>query len=110
MTLYNENDSLMCCIFPSSLGEVALGGLIDWSNQSIHSWRELSVAFTTRFITNSRKPKEVDSLMALIMKPGESLKSYSTRYWETYNEIDLCGEDLVVRQFKFGLPIGCKIR
>uniref|UniRef100_A0A2N9I869 Integrase catalytic domain-containing protein n=1 Tax=Fagus sylvatica TaxID=28930 RepID=A0A2N9I869_FAGSY len=81
MTLYNGNDSLMCRIFPSSLGEVAL-----------------------------QKPKEVDSLMALIMKPGESLKSYSARYWETYNEIDLCGEDLAVRQFKFGLPIGCKIR
>ena len=44
------------------------------------------------------------------MKPGESLKSYSARYWETYNEIDLCGEDLAVRQFKFGLPIGSKIR
>ncbi len=48
--------------------------------------------------------------MALTMKLGESLKSYSTRYWETYNEIDLCGKDLTVRKFKFGLPIGCKIR
>ena len=48
--------------------------------------------------------------MALTMKSGESLKSYSTRYWETYNEIDMCGEDLVVRQFKFGLPIGSKMR
>ena len=48
--------------------------------------------------------------MALTMKSGENLKSYSVRYWETYNEIDLCGEDLAVRQFKFGLPIGSKIR
>ena len=48
--------------------------------------------------------------MALTMKLGESLKSYSVRYWETYNEIDLCGEDLAVRQFKFGLSTGCKIR
>uniref|UniRef100_A0A2N9IFY5 Uncharacterized protein n=1 Tax=Fagus sylvatica TaxID=28930 RepID=A0A2N9IFY5_FAGSY len=64
MALYNGNDALMCHIFPSSLGEVAL----------------------------------------------RCLKSYSARYWETYNEIDLCGEDLAVRQFKFGLPTGCKIR
>ena len=63
-------------------------------HRSICSWRELSKAFTTHFITNMRKPKEVDSLMALTMKPGATLKSYSGRYWKTYNEIDRCGEDL----------------
>uniref|UniRef100_A0A2N9EZE4 Uncharacterized protein n=1 Tax=Fagus sylvatica TaxID=28930 RepID=A0A2N9EZE4_FAGSY len=64
-----------------------LSGLIGLSTGSIHSWTELSEAFTTRFITNTRKPKEVDSLMALAMRFGESLKSYSARYWETYNEV-----------------------
>ena len=44
------------------------------------------------------------------MRPGESLKSYLASYWETYNEIDLCGKDLAVRQFKFGLSTGCTIR
>ena len=110
MVLYNGNDAFMCHIFPSSLGEVALRWFDRLEHGSIHSWGELSKAIVTRFITNTRKPKEVDSLMALTMKLGESLKSYSTRYWETYNKIDLCGKDLVVRQFKFGLPIGCKIR
>ena len=109
MALYNGNDSLMCRIFPSSLGEVAFRWFDRLEHGSIHSWKELSEAFTTRFITNTRKPNEVDSLMALAMKSGESLKSYSARYWETYNEIDLCGEDLVVRQFKFGLPVGSKM-
>ena len=110
MALYNGNNSLICCIFPSSLGEVALRWFDGLEHESIHSWKELSKAFTTRFITNTRKPKEVDSLMALTMKSGESLKSYSARYWEIYNEIDMCGEDLAVRQFKFGLPVGSKIR
>jgi hypothetical protein len=100
----------MCRIFPSSLGEIALRWFDRLEHGSIHSWKELSEAFTTRFITNTRKPKEVDSLMALAIKSGESLKSYSARYWETYNEIDLCGEDLAVRQFKFGLPVGSKMR
>ena len=90
MALYNGNDSLMCHIFPSSLEEVALRWFDRLDHGSIHSWKELSEAFTTHFITNTRKPKEVDSLMALAMKSGESLKSYSARYWETYNEIDLC--------------------
>ena len=110
MALYNGNDSLICRIFLSSLGEVALQWFDRLEHGSIHSWKELSEAFTTSFITNTRKPKEVNSLMALAMKSGESLKSYSARYWETYNEIDMCGEDLAVRQFKFGLPIGSKIR
>ena len=110
MTLYNGNDALICLIFPSSLGKVALQWFDKLEHGSIHSWKELSKSFTIHFITNTRKPKEVDSMMALTMKTDESLKSYSARYWETYNEIDLCGEDLAIRQFKFSLPTGCKIR
>uniref|UniRef100_A0A2N9H088 Uncharacterized protein n=1 Tax=Fagus sylvatica TaxID=28930 RepID=A0A2N9H088_FAGSY len=32
------------------------------------------------------------------------------RYWETYNEIDRCGEDVAISQFRFGLPVGSKLR
>uniref|UniRef100_A0A2N9JAP2 RNase H type-1 domain-containing protein n=1 Tax=Fagus sylvatica TaxID=28930 RepID=A0A2N9JAP2_FAGSY len=110
MALYNGDDILMCRIFPSSLGDVALRWFDRLEHGSIHSWMELSEAFTTRFITNTRKPKEVDSLMALAMRSGESLKSYSARYWETYNEIDRCGEDVAISQFRFGLPVGSKLR
>jgi hypothetical protein len=110
MALHNGNDILMCRIFPSSLGDVALRWFDRLEHGSIHSWTELSEAFTTRFITNTRKPKEVDSLMALAMRTGESLKSYSARYWETYNDIDWCGEDVAISQFRFGLPVGSKLR
>jgi hypothetical protein len=110
MALHNGNDILMCRIFPSSLGDVALRWFDRLEHGSIHSWTELAEAFTTRFITNTRKPKEVDSLMALAMRTGESLKSYSARYWETYNEIDRCGEDVAISQFRFGLPVGSKLR
>uniref|UniRef100_A0A2N9GHZ5 RNA-directed DNA polymerase n=1 Tax=Fagus sylvatica TaxID=28930 RepID=A0A2N9GHZ5_FAGSY len=119
MALHNGNDVLMCRIFPSSLGDVALRWFDRLEHGSIHSWTELAEAFTTRFITNTRKPKEVDSLMALAMRSGESLKSYSARYWETYNEIDRwetyneidwCGEDVAISQFRFGLPVGSKLR
>jgi hypothetical protein len=110
MALHNGNDILMCRIFPSSLGDVALWWFDRLEHGSIHSWTELAEAFTTRFITNTRKPKEVDSLMALAMRTGENLKSYLARYWETYNEIDRCGEDVAISQFKFGLPVGSKLR
>uniref|UniRef100_A0A2N9FBJ4 Uncharacterized protein n=1 Tax=Fagus sylvatica TaxID=28930 RepID=A0A2N9FBJ4_FAGSY len=70
MALHNGDDILMCRIFPSSLGDVALRWFDRLDHGSIHSWTELSEAFTTRFITNTRKPKEVDSLMALAMRFG----------------------------------------
>ncbi|XP_075649746.1 uncharacterized protein LOC142620231 [Castanea sativa] len=39
------------------------------------------------------------------MKEGETLKNYSDRYFEIYNEIDGDFEDIAVRTFKVGLPI-----
>uniref|UniRef100_A0A2N9GJI0 RNA-directed DNA polymerase n=1 Tax=Fagus sylvatica TaxID=28930 RepID=A0A2N9GJI0_FAGSY len=44
------------------------------------------------------------------MKAGETLKSYSTRYWEVYNDIDACDEDIVVKTFRFGLHEDSKLR
>uniref|UniRef100_A0A2N9HQ18 Uncharacterized protein n=1 Tax=Fagus sylvatica TaxID=28930 RepID=A0A2N9HQ18_FAGSY len=55
------------------------GGLTGSSTGLYTPGRNSAEAFTTRFITNTRKPKEVDSLMALAMRSGESLKSYSAR-------------------------------
>ncbi|XP_075662928.1 uncharacterized protein LOC142632394 [Castanea sativa] len=40
----------------------------------------------------------------MAMREGETLKTYSDRYWETYNEINGDVEDVAVRTFKVGLP------
>ena len=110
MAIHNSNDALMCRVFPSSLGEVGLRWFNRLEHGSIRSWKEMSEIFTARFITNTRKPKEIDSLLALTMKVGETLKSYSTRYWEVYNDIDACDEDIVVKTFRFGLHEDSKLR
>ena len=39
----------------------------------------------------------------MAMREGETLKTYSDRYWETYNEIDGNFEDVAVRTFKVRL-------
>jgi hypothetical protein len=52
----------------------------------------------------------MDTLLSLSMRVGEMLKDYSTRYWETYNEIDGCKKDLAMKTFKFGLLLGSKLR
>ena len=38
------------------------------------------------------------------MLEGETLKTYSDKYWEMYNEIDGDFDDVVISTFKVGLP------
>ena len=38
------------------------------------------------------------------MKKGESVKAYSDRYWEMFNEIDGYFDDIAIKTFKVGLP------
>ena len=38
------------------------------------------------------------------MQEGESLKTYSERYWEMFNEIDDDFDELAINYFKLGLP------
>ena len=71
---------------------------------SINSFRELTQAFSSRFVTCSRVPRPLDSLLSLFIREGETLKTYSDRYWEMYNEIDDNFEDVAISTFKVGLP------
>ena len=47
----------------------------------------------------------MDSLLSLSMREGETLKTYSDRYLEMYNEIDGDFEDVAISTFKVGLPV-----
>jgi len=38
------------------------------------------------------------------MREGETLKTYSDRYWKMFNEIDGNFEDVAIRTFKVGPP------
>ena len=62
--------------------------------------------FGSRFITCSTVPQPLDSLlsMSMSMREGETLKTYSDRYWEMYNKIDDDFEDVAINAFKIGLP------
>ncbi len=110
MALHLGNDALMCRMFPSSLGSMSLRWFNRLQHSSIHSWDELAKAFVSRFITNSKKPKEFDSLLSMRMKDSESLKSYSSRYWEVYNEVDGCTEEIAIKTFKLGLDPESELR
>ena len=47
-------------------------------------------------MTCSTVPKPLDSLLSMVMREGETLKTYSDRYWEMHNEIDGDFKDVVV--------------
>ena len=71
---------------------------------SINSFKELTRVFEARFVTCSRVPRPLDSLLSMTMREGETLKTYSDRYWETFNEIDENFDDVAIRTFKVSLP------
>ena len=93
----------MCKVFPSSLGPMAMRWFDSLKPNSINSFKQLTQAFGSRFITSSRVPWPLDSLMSLSMREGETLKAYSDRYWEMYNEIEGNYDDVAISTFKRGL-------
>ena len=72
---------------------------------SVSSFKHLTQAFGSRFITSSRVPRPLDSLLSLSMLEGETLKAYLDKYWEMYNEIEGNYDDVAISTFKSGLPI-----
>ena len=71
---------------------------------SVGSFKQLTQAFGSRFITSSRVSRPLDFLLSLSMREVETLKAYSDRYWEMYNEIEGNYDDVAINTFKSGLP------
>ena len=46
----------------------------------------------------------------MTMRKGKSLKTYSNKYWELFNEIDGDFEDMAVCTFKMGLSMNSDLR
>jgi hypothetical protein len=110
MALWRYNDPLMCRMFPFSLGEMVLLCFNQLERGTIGSWSQMAEVFVGRFITNSRRSKGLDTLMMIRMGNNESIKDYSAKFWETYNDIDGCGEDTALQTFKLGLPPSTGLR
>ena len=71
---------------------------------SISSFKKLTQSFCSRFITCSKVPQHLDSLLSMSMREGESMKAYAERYWEMFNEIDGNFDEVAIRTFKVGFP------
>ena len=104
MTVHAQDEALMCRVFPSNLGPMAMKWLYGLRTNSISSFKKLTQAFCSRFITCSRVLQPLDSLLSMSMRERESKKAYSDRYWEMFNEIDGDFDDVAIKTFKVGLP------
>ena len=110
MAIHSKNEALMCKVFPSSLGPVAMRWFDSLKEDSISSFKELTRAFRACFVTYSRVPRPLDSLLSMTMREDETLKTYFDRYWEMFNEIDGNFDDVAIRTFKVGMPVEHDLR
>jgi len=104
MVVHSKNEALMCKVFLSSLGSVAMRWFDGLGAGSIDSFKELTQAFGSRFITCSRVHRPLDSLLSISMQERETLKTYLDRYREMFNEIDGEFDDVAIRTFKVDQP------
>ena len=110
IAVHSQDKALMCRVFPSSLGPMPMRWFDGLRTNSISSFKKLTQSFCSRFITCSRVPQPLDSLLSMSMKEGESIKAYSKRYWEMFNKIDGDFDEVAIKTFKVGLPSGYGLR
>ena len=103
MAVHSQNEALLCRVFPSSLGPMPMRWFDGLRTNSINSFKKLTQSFCSRFITCSRVPQPLDSLLSMSMREGESVKAYAERYWDMFNEIDSDFDEVAIRTFKVDL-------
>ena len=103
MAVHSQDEALMCRVFPSNLGPMLMRWFDGLRTNSISSFKKLTQSFCSRFITCSRVPQPLDSLLSMSMREGESVKAYSERYWEIFNKIDGDFDEIAIKTFKVGL-------
>nr|XP_023891843.1 uncharacterized protein LOC112003853 [Quercus suber] len=110
MAVHSKNEVLMCKVFPSSLGPMVMRWFNGLRTNSVDSYKQLTQAFGSRFVMNSRPPRPMSMLLSLTMRDDETIKAYSDKYWEIYNELDGKYDDVAINTFKSGLPMGHGLR
>ena len=67
MAVHSNNETLMCKVFPFSLGLVVMRWFDGLQERSINSFKELTKACRAHFVTCSRVPRPLDSLLSMTM-------------------------------------------
>ena len=68
MAIHSRNKAFLCKVFPSSLGPVAMRWFDELEEVSISSYEELTRVSGARFVTCSRVPRPLDSLLSMVIR------------------------------------------
>ena len=89
MSLHTHSNALMCKVFPSSLGPIAMRWFNGLRKGLIHSFSELIQEFGVWFMTCNQVPQPMDALLSMTMGLGKpsattltGIGSYTTRLVE----------------------------
>ncbi|XP_075670353.1 uncharacterized protein LOC142640146 [Castanea sativa] len=77
MVVHSKNEALMCKMFPSTLGPVTMRWFNGLEEGLINSFQELTRTFGAIFVTCSKVTRPLNSLLSMVMREGETLKTYS---------------------------------
>ena len=110
MAMHSKSEALMCKVFLSSLGPMAMRWFDGLKEGSIDSFKRLTRAFGAHFVTCNRVPQPLDFLLTMAMREGETLKMYFDMYWEMFNKNDGDFDDVAIRTFKVGLLVEHDLR
>ena len=64
MAVHSQDETLLCRVFPSNLGPMPMRWFDGLRTNSISSFKKLTQLFCSRFITCSRVPQPLDSLLS----------------------------------------------
>ena len=73
MVVHSKSKALICKVFSSSLGLVAMRWFDSQKEGSINTFKKLTRAFGACFVTCNRVPQPLDSLLSMAMWKGETL-------------------------------------
>ena len=93
MAIHSQDEALMCRIFPSSLGQIPMRWFDGLRTNSISSFKKLTQSFCSRFITCSRVPQPLDSLLSMSMREGNPEKRNHNLYCQYHQDHGHTTED-----------------
>ena len=96
-------DEIMCRAFPTTLKGLARVWFSRLMPNSISTFKELSVQFTTHFIEGHGYKKSMVCLMSIRQREDESLRSYITHFNKEVLSINEAGDKILVAAFTNGL-------
>ena len=99
MHIQGVADEIMCRVFPMTLKDPARIWFNRLTSNSISTFKELSVQFTSHFIRGHRYKKSTACLMSIRQREDETLRSYIARFNKEALSIDETDDKILVATF-----------